>query len=500
MNSSENRLSFASMLVTGYVFCTIVTLLSPAVAATGWVSDANVSCIAIDLYDRDGNSLHGLREHLSSPVYRENNWTGEIYIDWDPNHSVGNDPIVVNSFGDNALELTGTSADGDAWVEFTLPAPRPAAKEVFLFVTANNARIGLGCTSYDLGVVTLKFEDPCDEYIKSYKLVLNKNIRNWWSGNVYVKYFYYLDSDFEPEARGIAAIAHAGGLSGLDVVRLIVPSPYCDKGLESIRVTAKHVKCWGIDPSPWSSDVSIRLNGISVFAPYLPHLEFKVTQGPVASLTSLKPASLTLYNHAGNVVYSCESYSGLGKVDKIHKEVIRNNAHYRCWKNMGPIPPGIWRVKELELCGPNDHPYPCYPLEPVNVDLCGRDGSTFRIHGWGESRGCIMTAQGQWDNFVRNFEDTRKVRQALKDRTLNLQVEYPPHALDKRYSNTKSDLNRDGRVELADYALFGRHWLRKDCTLLNNWCDGTDLTGDGDVGASDLQAFLENWLHRPPWR
>jgi hypothetical protein len=52
------------------------------------------------------------------------------------------------------------------------------------------------------------------------------------------------------------------------------------------------------------------------------------------------------------------------------------------------------------------------------------------------------------------------------------------------------DLNDDGNVDLADFALFAPKWLNSNC----GDCGRADLTGDGEVGWDDLREFTSNWL------
>jgi hypothetical protein len=59
-----------------------------------------------------------------------------------------------------------------------------------------------------------------------------------------------------------------------------------------------------------------------------------------------------------------------------------------------------------------------------------------------------------------------------------------------------SDLNRDGRMDMHDLAVFGGYWLRDDCDG-PDWCGGADLTRSGRVGAEDLAVFASDWLSLP---
>jgi len=56
-----------------------------------------------------------------------------------------------------------------------------------------------------------------------------------------------------------------------------------------------------------------------------------------------------------------------------------------------------------------------------------------------------------------------------------------------------ADFNGDGRVGLADFAIFAEHWLGTDSSF---FCGdgGTDLTNDGNIDLNDLKEFADNWL------
>ena len=56
-----------------------------------------------------------------------------------------------------------------------------------------------------------------------------------------------------------------------------------------------------------------------------------------------------------------------------------------------------------------------------------------------------------------------------------------------------ADFNGDGRVGLADYAIFAERWLEPDSSF---FCGdgGTDLTNDGNIDLNDLIELADNWL------
>ena len=56
-----------------------------------------------------------------------------------------------------------------------------------------------------------------------------------------------------------------------------------------------------------------------------------------------------------------------------------------------------------------------------------------------------------------------------------------------------ADFNGNGRVGLADFAIFAERWLGTDSSF---FCGdgGTDLTNDGNIDLNDLKEFADNWL------
>jgi hypothetical protein len=61
------------------------------------------------------------------------------------------------------------------------------------------------------------------------------------------------------------------------------------------------------------------------------------------------------------------------------------------------------------------------------------------------------------------------------------------------YGDLKGDLDGNNYVNSADFAAFAARWGDTGCTS-PNWCNGTDLTGDGNVDGKDLAEFTEDWL------
>jgi hypothetical protein len=60
-----------------------------------------------------------------------------------------------------------------------------------------------------------------------------------------------------------------------------------------------------------------------------------------------------------------------------------------------------------------------------------------------------------------------------------------------------ADLNADGRVDLADFAVFASRWLENGCGL-PDWCGNADLDLTGSVDTQDLIFFASFWLDGTP--
>ncbi|MHC5086402.1 MAG: Ig-like domain-containing protein, partial [Planctomycetota bacterium] len=56
------------------------------------------------------------------------------------------------------------------------------------------------------------------------------------------------------------------------------------------------------------------------------------------------------------------------------------------------------------------------------------------------------------------------------------------------------DYDMSGKVDLIDFSDLAWYWQATDCDGSNNFCDGTDHVGDGDVDLYDLEVFVNSWL------
>jgi beta propeller repeat protein len=75
---------------------------------------------------------------------------------------------------------------------------------------------------------------------------------------------------------------------------------------------------------------------------------------------------------------------------------------------------------------------------------------------------------------------------------------------DERYGNSdiygnnillgiSGDINRDGIVNLIDFAILASYWLSENCNV-GDHCMGADYDSDGDVDGDDLGRLCELWL------
>ena len=61
-------------------------------------------------------------------------------------------------------------------------------------------------------------------------------------------------------------------------------------------------------------------------------------------------------------------------------------------------------------------------------------------------------------------------------------------------SDQQGDVNNDGDVNLADFALVAAKWQDSGCDIYNTWCERTDFTCNGDVNIDDIRALAEYWM------
>ena len=60
------------------------------------------------------------------------------------------------------------------------------------------------------------------------------------------------------------------------------------------------------------------------------------------------------------------------------------------------------------------------------------------------------------------------------------------------------DYDISGKVDLIDFADIAWYWQATDCDGGNNFCDGADHVGDGDVDFYDLEVLMVSWLRSLP--
>jgi hypothetical protein len=57
-----------------------------------------------------------------------------------------------------------------------------------------------------------------------------------------------------------------------------------------------------------------------------------------------------------------------------------------------------------------------------------------------------------------------------------------------------ADIYTDGKNNFRDFTVLARFWMRDDCGMYNNYCDGADLNFDGVVDIRDLKELASYWL------
>jgi hypothetical protein len=64
-------------------------------------------------------------------------------------------------------------------------------------------------------------------------------------------------------------------------------------------------------------------------------------------------------------------------------------------------------------------------------------------------------------------------------------------------SQKQADFNRNGLVNMDDYAVFSKSWRSE--TGQPNWYLLCDLFEDGRIDSEDLREFVADWLWKAAW-
>ena len=76
---------------------------------------------------------------------------------------------------------------------------------------------------------------------------------------------------------------------------------------------------------------------------------------------------------------------------------------------------------------------------------------------------------------------------------VNSQGTYAGDVWDFTTGSYRGDIDKDGNVDFADYAVLANNWLNQNC-IDPDWCEGADLNKDGKVDCLDLEIFVKDWL------
>jgi hypothetical protein len=65
---------------------------------------------------------------------------------------------------------------------------------------------------------------------------------------------------------------------------------------------------------------------------------------------------------------------------------------------------------------------------------------------------------------------------------------------DTLYEKRNDDQPNPNFIDFREYADFASEWLREPCNVGNDFCEGADIDGSGDVGWLDLKMWVDQWL------
>lgn len=156
--------------------------------------------------------------------------------------------------------------------------------------------------------------------------------------------------------------------------------------------------------------------------------------GPAATVESpiIPKGSLLMYDSESNLIGGPWDVVSGKEGEVINEEYIRNNPNFMCWKDLGPIPSGLWRVLSPKTltCEHESESDRWYPLCPSLLDdeMCNTRNKIY-IHGCGVTTGCIAFCGNDnsgRDQFFKLMDD-RKC--SLDEGKISLKVEYASFGL-----------------------------------------------------------------------
>jgi len=64
----------------------------------------------------------------------------------------------------------------------------------------------------------------------------------------------------------------------------------------------------------------------------------------------------------------------------------------------------------------------------------------------------------------------------------------------RRISTLQADSSIDGIVNFQDFAILASRWLDEECGYPDDWCQGSDIDWNTEVGIEDLAILAQQWL------
>ena len=61
-------------------------------------------------------------------------------------------------------------------------------------------------------------------------------------------------------------------------------------------------------------------------------------------------------------------------------------------------------------------------------------------------------------------------------------------------STLQADSSIDGTVNFQDFAIIASRWLETGCGYSDQWCEGSDIDWNTEVGIEDLAILAQQWL------
>ena len=218
--------------------------------------------------------------------------------------------------------------------------------------------------------------------------------------------------------------------------------------------------------------------GIYLEVPLEPHDMFHILSNTIVN----NVASSLIEHQGGGIALALLSDNLI-----VANNIIAHNSS-GIWKNPGTLGAASLFHNNLFNTGSN-YIHLSAGIGDINTDpyFVDKDSWNFRLShvspciDAGHNDYAPINASVDLDGFARKIDDP-----CVSDTGTGA----PPLIDIGAYEFLRSDINRDGRVNMQDFGKLADYWMDTDC----GHCGGADLTCDGHVLMDDLVEFVSTWM------